>query len=302
MSLPRRVRIVDVAPRDGLQNEPKSVPTRVKLELIERLQDAGLPAVEATAFVSPKWVPQMADHAEVMAGIRKRRGVAYPVLVPNMKGFEAARAAGAEEVAVFGAASETFSRKNINCSIDESLERFAPVVEAAKAQRMRVRGYISCVAGCPYEGEVKPAAVADLANKLYRMGCYEVSLGDTIGVGTPKKIRAVIEAVAKKVPIARIGGHYHDTYGQALANIYASLELGVKTFDSSAAGLGGCPYAKGATGNVATEDVIYMLDGLGIETGVDLEKLFRAGEFICRALGREPASRVARALAAKLNS
>jgi hydroxymethylglutaryl-CoA lyase len=302
LNLPRRVRIVDVAPRDGLQNEAKSVPASVKIELIERLQDAGLPAVEATAFVSPKWVPQMADHAEVMAGIRKRPGVSYPVLVPNMKGFEAARAAGAEEVAVFGAASETFSRKNINCSIDESLERFAPVVEAAKAQRMRVRGYISCVAGCPYEGEVKPAAVADLANKLYRMGCYEVSLGDTIGVGTPKKIRAVIEAVAKKVPIARIGGHYHDTYGQALANIYASLELGVKTFDSSAAGLGGCPYAKGATGNVATEDVIYMLDGLGIETGVDLEKLFRAGEFICRALGREPASRVARALAAKLNS
>ena len=302
MSLPRKVRIVDVAPRDGLQNEPGSVPASVKIELIERLQDAGLPAVEATAFVSPKWVPQMADHTEVMAGIRKRRGVAYPVLVPNMKGFEAARAAGVEEIAVFGAATETFSRKNINCSIDESLERFAPVVEAAKAQRMRVRGYISCAAGCPYEGEVKPAAVADLAGKLYRMGCYEVSLGDTIGVGTPKKIRAVIEAVGKKVPIGKIAGHYHDTYGQALANIYASLELGVKTFDSSVAGLGGCPYAKGATGNVATEDVVYMLDGLGIETGIDLEKLFRAGEFICKALGREPASRVARALAAKLNS
>jgi isopropylmalate/homocitrate/citramalate synthase len=302
MSLPRKVRIVDVAPRDGLQNEPKTVPTPVKIELIERLQEAGLPAVEATAFVSPKWVPQMADHAEVMTGIRKQRGVAYPVLVPNMKGFEAARAAGAEEIAVFGAASETFSMKNINCSIAESLERFAPVVEAAKACGMRVRGYISCAAGCPYEGEVRPRAVADLAGKLYRMGCYEVSLGDTIGVGTPKKIRAVIEAVAKKVPIAKIGGHYHDTYGQALANIYASLELGVKTFDSSVAGLGGCPYAKGATGNVATEDVIYMLDGLGIATGVDLEKLFRAGEFICRALGREPASRVARALAAKLDS
>jgi hydroxymethylglutaryl-CoA lyase len=300
--MPRKVRIVDVAPRDGLQNEPKSVPASAKIELIERLQDAGLTAVEATAFVSPRWVPQMADHAEVMAGIRKRPGVAYPVLVPNMKGFDAAQAAGAEEIAVFGAATETFSRKNINCSIAESLERFAPVVEAAKAAGMRVRGYISCVAGCPYEGEVAPRAVADLAGKLYRMGCYEVSLGDTIGVGTPKKIRAVIEAVAKKVPIAKIGGHYHDTYGQALANIYASLELGVKTFDSSVAGLGGCPYAKGATGNVATEDVIYMLDGLDIETGVDLEKLFRAGEFICRALGREPASRVARALAAKLNS
>jgi hydroxymethylglutaryl-CoA lyase len=293
---------VDVGPRDGLQNEPKSVPTSVKIELIERLQDAGVPAVEATAFVSPKWVPQMADHAEVMAGIRKRPGVAYPVLVPNMKGFEAARDAGAEEVAVFGAATETFSRKNINCSIAESLERFVPVVEAAKAEGMRVRGYISVVAGCPYEGEVAPRAVADLANELYRMGCYEVSLGDTIGVGTPKKIRALIEAVAKKVPIAKIGGHYHDTYGQALANIYASLELGIKIFDCSVAGLGGCPYAKGATGNVATEDVIYMLDGLGIETGIDLEKLFRAGEFVCRALGREPASRVARALAAKLNS
>ena len=300
MSFPRKVRIVDVAPRDGLQNEPKSVPASVKIELIERLQDAGLPAIEATAFVSPKWVPQMADHAEVMAGIHKRPGVTYPVLVPNMKGFEAARAAGVEEIAVFGAATETFSRKNINCSIGESLERFAPVVEAAKAERIRVRGYISVVAGCPYEGEVKPAAVADLAGKLYRMGCYEVSLGDTIGVGTPKRIRAVIEAVARRVPMAKIGGHYHDTYGQALANIYASLEVGMKTFDSSVAGLGGCPYAKGATGNVATEDVVYMLDGLGIETGVDLEKLFRAGEFICRALGREPASRVARALAAKL--
>jgi len=302
LSLPRKVRIVDVAPRDGLQNEAKSVPTRVKLELIERLQDAGVAAVEATAFVSPKWVPQMADHAEVMAGIRKRPGVAYPVLVPNMKGFEAARAAGAEEIAVFGAASETFSRKNINCSIAESLERFAPVVAAAKAQGIRVRGYISCAAGCPYEGEVAPGAVADLAGKLYGMGCYEVSLGDTIGVGTPKKIRAVIEAVGRKVPIAKLAGHYHDTYGQALANIYASLELGVKTFDSSVAGLGGCPYAKGATGNVATEDVIYMLDGLGIDSGVGLEKLFRAGEFICRELGREPASKVARALAAKLNA
>jgi hydroxymethylglutaryl-CoA lyase len=300
--MPRKARIVDVAPRDGLQNEARAVPAAVKIELIERLQEAGLSAIEATAFVSPKWVPQMADHAEVMAGIRRRTGVAYPVLVPNMQGFEAARAAGAEEIAVFGAASETFSRKNINCSIAESLARFAPVVAAAKAQGMRVRGYISVVAGCPYEGEVAPRAVADLAGELYRVGCYEVSLGDTIGVGTPRKIRAVIEAVAKKVPIAKIGGHYHDTYGQALANIYASLELGVKTFDSSVAGLGGCPYAKGATGNVATEDVVYMMDGLGIETGVDLEKLFRAGQFICRALGREPASRVARALAAKLGS
>jgi hydroxymethylglutaryl-CoA lyase len=299
MSLPRKVRTVEVGPRDGLQNEPANVPTAVKIELIERLADAGLPVVEATAFVSPKWVPQMSDSAEVFAGIRKRPGVAYPVLVPNMKGFEAARAAGAEEVAVFGAASETFSRKNINCSIEQSLERFAPVVKAARARKMSVRGYISCAAGCPYEGEVKPQAVAAVAEKLYRMGCYEISLGDTIGVGTPGRIRAMIEAVAKKVPIGRLAGHYHDTYGQALANIYASLEAGVRTFDSSVAGLGGCPYAKGATGNVATEDVVYMLDGLGIETGVDLMKVLRTGQFICRALGREPSSKVARALAAK---
>jgi len=299
MSFPRKVRIVEVGPRDGLQNEPQSVPATVKIELVHRLADAGLPAVEATAFVSPKWVPQMADHAEVMAGVVKKPGVAYPVLVPNMKGFEAARAAGAQEVAVFGAASQTFSRKNINCSIAESLERFAPVVAAARAEGIRVRGYISCAAGCPYEGEVRPKAVADLAKELYGMGCYEISLGDTIGVGTPKRIKAMIEAVAKSVPIAKIGGHYHDTYGQALANIYASLELGVRTFDSSVAGLGGCPYAKGATGNVATEDVVYMLDGLGIHTGVDLEALRRAGEFICKALGREPSSKVARALAAK---
>ncbi len=302
MSLPRKVRIVDVGPRDGLQNEPKSVPAAVKIELIHRLAEAGLPAVEATAFVSPKWVPQMADSAEVMAGVRKKPGVAYPVLVPNMQGFEAARAAGAEEIAVFGAATETFSRKNINCSIAESLARFAPVVAAARKRGMRARGYISCAAGCPYEGEVKPQAVAAVAEKLYAMGCYEISLGDTIGVGTPRKIRAMIEAVAKKVPIGKLAGHYHDTYGQALANIYASLELGVKTFDTSVAGLGGCPYAKGATGNVATEDVVYMLDGLGVETGVDLVKLFRAGQFICRELGREPASKVARALAAKLGS
>jgi len=302
MSFPRKVKIVEVGPRDGLQNEPKSVPPAIKIELIHRLVEAGLSAVEATAFVSPKWVPQMADHAEVMAGIKTRPGVAFPVLVPNMQGFEAARAAGATEIAVFGAASETFSRKNINCSIAESLARFAPVVAAAKAKGMRVRGYISCAAGCPYEGEVKPKAVAELAMQLYGMGCYEISLGDTIGVGTPKEIRAMIEATAKSVPIAKLGGHYHDTYGQALANIYASLELGVRTFDSSVAGLGGCPYAKGATGNVASEDVVYMLDGLGIETGVDLEKLFRAGQFICRELGREPASRVARALAAKLGA
>jgi hydroxymethylglutaryl-CoA lyase len=301
MSLPREVRIVDVAPRDGLQNEATSVPTGVKIALIERLADAGLPAIETTAFVSPKWVPQMADAAAVMAGIRKRRGIDYPVLVPNLQGLEAAIAAGAREIAVFGAASETFSRRNINCSIGESLERFRPVVKAARARGLRVRGYISCAAGCPYEGEVRPRAVADLAAALRDMGCYEISLGDTIGVGTPGKIKAMIAAVAKRVPVGRLAGHYHDTWGQALANIYASLELGVKTFDSSVAGLGGCPYAKGATGNVATEDVVYMLHGLGIATGVDLEKLYRAGRFICDALGREPASRVARAMAAKLD-
>jgi hydroxymethylglutaryl-CoA lyase len=299
MSLPRKVRIVEVGPRDGLQNEPASVPAEVKIELIDRLADAGLRAIEATAFVSPKWVPQMADNARVMAGIRKRSGVAYPVLVPNLQGLETAAAAGAAEIAVFGAASESFSRKNINCSIAESLERFRPVVDTATARGLRVRGYISCAAGCPYEGEVKASAVASLAAALYDLGCYEISLGDTIGVGTPRRIQAMIEAVAKKVPIGRLAGHYHDTYGQALANIYASLELGVKTFDSSVAGLGGCPYAKGATGNVATEDVVYLLHGLGIDTGVDLEKLFRAGQFICKALGREPASRVARAMAAK---
>jgi len=302
MKLPSKVRIVEVGPRDGLQNEPGSVPAAVKIELINRLADAGLPAIEATAFVSPKWVPQMADNAEVMAGLRRKPGVAYPVLVPNMQGFEAAVAAGAEEVAVFGAASETFSRKNINCSIEESLARFEPVTKAAKARGVRVRGYISCVAGCPYEGAIRPEAVARVADRLYAMGCYEISLGDTIGVGTPGKIQAMIEAVANKVPLDRLAGHYHDTYGQALANIYASLELGVAGFDSSVSGLGGCPYAKGATGNVATEDVVYMLDGLGIETGVDLEKLFRAGEFICRELKREPASKVARALSAKLNA
>jgi hydroxymethylglutaryl-CoA lyase len=299
VSLPRKARIVEVGPRDGLQNEAAHVPTEVKIELIEQLAEAGLAAVEATAFVSPEWVPQMADNARVFAGIRKKPGVAYPVLVPNLKGFEAARVAGAAEIAVFGAASETFSRKNINCSIAQSLERFAPVVKAARANKMRVRGYISCAAGCPYEGEVKPQAVAALAEKLYKMGCYEISLGDTIGVGTPGRIRAMIEAVAKRVPIGRLAGHYHDTYGQALANIYASLEAGVRTFDSSVAGLGGCPYARGATGNVATEDVVYMLDGLGIETGVDLTKVLRTGQFICRALGREPSSKVARAFAAK---
>jgi hydroxymethylglutaryl-CoA lyase len=293
------VRIVEVGPRDGLQNEPREVPTAVKVELIERLADAGLPAVEATAFVSPKWVPQMADHTEVLERIRRKPGVDYPVLAPNLKGFEAARAAGATEVAIFGAASEVFSRKNINCSIAESLERFRPVAQAAKAANIKVRGYVSCVLGCPYEGDISPKRVADVAAALADMGCYEISLGDTIGVGTPGKTKAMLQACAERVPVTKLAGHYHDTYGQALANIYASLELGVATFDASIAGLGGCPYAAGASGNVATEDVVYMLNGLGARTGVDLDKLVDIGAWICGVLGREPSSKAARALAAK---
>jgi len=299
MNLPKRVRIVEVGPRDGLQNEKREVPTEVKLELIERLADAGLPAVEATAFVSPKWIPQMADHTEVLERIRRKPGVDYPVLTPNLKGFEAARAAGATEVAIFGAASEAFSKKNINCSIAESLERFAPVAEAARSANIRVRGYISCVVGCPYEGEIAPQKVGEVAEALFHMGCYEISLGDTIGVGTPAKTQAMIEACAKRVPVAQLAGHYHDTYGQALANIYASLELGIATFDSSVAGLGGCPYAAGASGNVATEDVVYMLDGLGIQTGIDLDRVVTIGQWICGVLGKEPATKAGRAIAAK---
>jgi isopropylmalate/homocitrate/citramalate synthase len=302
MMFPKMVRIVEVGPRDGLQNEPGAVATAVKIELIHRLAAAGLPAIEATAFVSPKWVPQMADNAEVMAGIRRKPGVAYPVLVPNMKGFEAARAAGAEEIVVFGAASEAFSQKNINCSIAESLARFEPVVRAAQQHRMRVRGYISCVAGCPYQGAVEPAAVAEVAAELDRMGCYEISLGDTIGVGTPGKIQAMLSTVAIAVPMEKLAVHFHDTYGQALANLYAALELGVAVIDSSVAGLGGCPYAKGASGNVATEDVVYLLNGLGIHTGVDLDLVFEAGRFICGELQREPSSKVARAMSAKRSS
>jgi len=299
MNLPKRVKIVEVGPRDGLQNEAATVPTAVKIELIDRLTDAGLPVVEATAFVSPKWVPQMGDNAAVMAGIRKKPGVSYPVLVPNIKGFEAAMAAGAKEVAVFGAASEAFSQKNTNCSISESLERFRPVLEAAKARHIPVRGYISVVLGCPYQGEVQPAAVAEVAQSLYAMGCYEISLGDTIGVGTPGKTKGMLDAVARGIPVEKLAGHFHDTWGQALANVYAAMEIGVATFDSSVSGLGGCPYAKGATGNVATEDVLYMLNGLGISTGVDFDKLFDAGQFISNYLGRKPVSRAAAAYAAK---
>ncbi len=299
MNLPQRVRIVEVGPRDGLQNEPRDVPTEIKLELIERLAEAGLTAVEATAFVSPKWIPQMADHSEVLERLHRKPGVAYPVLTPNLKGFEAARAAGATEVAIFGAASEAFSKKNINCSIAESLERFRPVAEAAHGAKIRVRGYISCVLGCPYEGEIAAQKVAEVAAALHEMGCYEVSLGDTIGVGTPARAQRMIEACARRVPVEQLAGHYHDTYGQALANIYASLELGVATFDASVAGLGGCPYAAGASGNVATEDVVYLLHGLGIETGVDLERLVGIGQWICGVLGREPSTKAGRAIAAK---
>ena len=294
-----RVRIVEVGPRDGLQNEPGELPTEIKLELIERLADTGLPAVEATAFVSPKWIPQMADHTEVLERLRRKPGVDYPVLTPNLKGFEAARAAGAEEVAVFAAASEAFSKKNTNCSIAESLERFSPILKESKNSKIRVRGYVSCVLGCPYEGDVPPARVAEVAGALYDMGCYEVSLGDTIGVGTPGKTKAMVEACARRVPVAKLAGHYHDTYGQALANIYASLEAGVRTFDSSVAGLGGCPYAAGASGNVATEDVVYMLHGLGYSTGVDLERLVEVGEWISGVLKKPSSSKAGKAISAK---
>ncbi|KAB2936460.1 MAG: hydroxymethylglutaryl-CoA lyase [Candidatus Contendobacter sp.] len=299
MSLPRQVRIVEVGPRDGLQNEREIVPTPVKLALIDKLADAGLTTIEAGAFVSPKWVPQMANSAAVLAGIRRRPGVSYPVLVPNLKGLEAALAAGVTEIAVFGAASETFSRRNINCSIAESLDRFHPVVELARQHGVKVRGYVSCALGCPYEGDIALEKVAEVAGALYAMGCYEISLGDTIGVGTPGKTQRMLEAVTWEVPMDCLAGHYHDTYGQALINIYASLELGMAVFDASIAGLGGCPYAAGASGNVATEDVIYLLNGLGIETGVDLDALVDAAAFIGEALKRPPASKVARALLAK---
>jgi hydroxymethylglutaryl-CoA lyase len=299
MTLPKRVRMFEVGPRDGLQNERETVPTVVKVELIDRLSDAGLPAVEVGSFVSPKWVPQMADTDAVLAAISQKQGISYPVLTPNMKGFEAALAAGAEEVAIFGAASEAFSQKNINCSIAESLERFSPVAEAAQRHGIRVRGYVSCVLGCPYEGEIAPRAVADVSGKLFQMGCYEVSLGDTVGVGTPIRAQAMIDAVAEAVPREKIGVHFHDTYGQALANILACMEKGVAVVDSSVAGLGGCPYAKGASGNVASEDVLYMLDGMGIETGIDFAKLVAAGRYISDFLGRPPVSKVAQAVAAK---
>lgn len=292
MTFPKQVKLVEVGPRDGLQNEATIVPTNIKIEFINRLSETGLSVIEVGSFVSPKWVPQMADSTQVLQEITKKTGVNYPVLVPNIKGFEAALAAGAKEIAIFGAASETFSQKNINCSIDESLARFSDVMDAAKKNNIRVRGYISCVLGCPYEGEIKPEAVLHVAEKLFAMGCYEISLGDTIGIGTPHKAQTMIATVAKKIPLPRIAVHFHDTYGQALANIYASLEKGISIVDSSVAGLGGCPYAKGASGNVASEDVVYMLHGLNVKTEIDLEKLIAAGKFICDNLHKTPQSKV----------
>jgi hydroxymethylglutaryl-CoA lyase len=286
-----------MSPRDGLQNEPGApVPTATKIELIERLAKAGMSHIEAASFVSPKWVPQMGDASAVMTGIERRKGVVYSALTPNLKGLENALEANADEVAVFGAASEAFSQKNINCSVSESLERFEPVLARARDAGVRVRGYVSCVLGCPYEGEIAPTKVADVAKALYDMGCYEISLGDTIGVGTPLAAKRMIEAVSREVPMECLAAHFHDTYGQALANLYAVLEEGVSVIDASTAGLGGCPYAKGASGNVATEDVLYLLKGLGIETGIDLQAVIDTGYWITAELGRTPSSKVALAM------
>ena len=288
----KKIQIVEVGPRDGLQNEKIWVETETKIALIEKLADAGLTKIEAASFVSPKWVPQMKDAFEVLSGIERRPGVTYPVLTPNLKGFERALEAGVTEVAVFGSASEAFSQKNINCSISESVERFRPVLEAAQKNSVRVRGYISCVLGCPYQGEVPIENVVNLAEKMLKMGCYEISLGDTIGIGTPLQAKKMVEIVAEKVPVSNLALHFHDTRGQALANIFACLELGVSVIDASVSGLGGCPYAQGASGNVATEDVVYMLHGIGIKTGVDIEKLIETGRFISDVFGRLPQSRV----------
>ncbi len=303
MKLPLKVKIVDVGPRDGLQNEKSPVSAEVKIGLVHRLQDAGVREIEVTSFVSPKWVPQMADNAEVMHGIQRKAGVRYSVLTPNMKGFEAAIAAlrneWPDEIVVFGAASEAFSQKNINCSIAESIERFAPVVAAAREHGIYVRGAMSCTVGCPYEGEVAPEAVGRLAGLMRGIGVQHLGVADTIGVGTPVKVQRAIEATLQHYGIDDISGHFHDTYGQALGNTLASLEMGVWQFDTSSAGLGGCPYAKGATGNVATEDVVYMLQGMGIDTGIDLDKLIDAGVYISQALGREPNSRASKAIRTK---
>jgi len=298
MPLPSHVRLVEVGPRDGLQNEAQPISVADKVQLVDALSAAGLSYIEVGSFVSPKWVPQMAGSAEVFAQIQRKPGVTYGALAPNLRGFEDALAAGVKEVAVFAAASEAFSQRNINCSISESLERFEPIMDAARQHGISVRGYVSCVLGCPYEGEVAPEQVAAVARELYSMGCYEVSLGDTIGTGTAGATRRLFEVVATQVPRDSLAGHFHDTYGQAIANIYASLLEGISVFDSSIAGLGGCPYAKGASGNVATEDVVYLLNGLGIDTGIDLEALIRAGQQISHVLGRPTGSRVAKALTA----
>ncbi|BDU09803.1 hydroxymethylglutaryl-CoA lyase [Pseudomonas sp. RtIB026] len=295
MSLPKNVRLVEVGPRDGLQNEAQPISVADKVRLVDDLTDAGLGYIEVGSFVSPKWVPQMAGSAEVFAGIYQRKGVTYAALAPNLRGFEDALAAGVKEVAVFAAASEAFSQRNINCSISDSLKRFEPIMDAARSQGVRVRGYVSCVLGCPYEGRISAEQVAPVARALHDMGCYEVSLGDTIGTGTAGDTRRLFEVVAAQVPREQLAGHFHDTYGQALANVYASLLEGISVFDSSVAGLGGCPYAKGATGNVASEDVVYLMQGLGIETGIDLDKLIAAGLRISEVLGRATGSRVARA-------
>ena len=299
MTLPSAVRIVEVGPRDGLQNEPTPVSVQARIALIEGLVEAGVKTVEAGSFVSPKWVPQMADTAAVLAGLKKKDGVRYSVLVPNLQGLEAAEAANAKDISIFAAASESFSKKNINCSIAESLDRFRPVAARALEQERRLRGYVSCVLGCPYEGEIAPEAVARVSKALFDMGCEEISLGDTIGIGTPVKAKRMIEAVAKHVPMQQLAVHFHDTYGQALANILATLEMGIGVIDSSVAGLGGCPYAKGASGNVATEDVVYMLNGMGISTGIDIDRLAKVGRGVLQQLNRAPASKVAQALAAK---
>jgi hydroxymethylglutaryl-CoA lyase len=299
LSLPSHVTLVDVGPRDGLQNESQPIPAATKIELVSRLQDAGLREIEVTSYVSPKWVPQMADAAEVMAGIERRPDVRYSVLTPNLKGLEAALAGRPDEIVVFGAASEAFSRRNINCSIEESIERFRPVVQLALAQGIKVRAAVSCAVGCPYQGEVSPDEVERVVVGMKALGVQHCGIADTIGVGTPRKVQAAMERALKHFPLEEVSGHFHDTYGQALANIYACLEMGVHVFDASVAGLGGCPYAKGATGNVATEDVVFLLNGLGIETGVDLDALADAGAWISSQLGRLPVSRVGRALLAK---
>ena len=298
-TLPTAVKIVEVGPRDGLQNEKQTIPADVKIELVNRLSDAGIPNIEAASFVSPKWVPQMATSTEVMHGIRRKPGTIYSALVPNMKGFEAALAAKMDEVVIFGAASEAFSQKNINCSIAESIERFREVAHAAKQHGMRLRGSISCALGCPYQGEVTPEAATDVVKRMRDLGCDEIDIADTIGVGTAGQVKRVFEHAAKEFPLERLAGHFHDTYGQALANIYAALEVGVVIYHSSVAGLGGCPYAKGATGNVATEDVLYLMHGLGISTGISLDAVVDAGQFISEQLGRKSSSRAGSAIAAK---